>query len=81
MMLQFGYVVLFSGAFPLAALCALINNLFEGRGDAFKLCNGLQRPFSKRVKNIGVWQVLLALDTDAVVCRFLLANEGLFEIP
>lgn len=57
MFVQFGYVVLFSSAFPLAALCALVNNLIEIRSDAFKLCTGLQRPFGQRVESIGQWQV------------------------
>lgn len=58
--MQFGYVVLFSSAFPLAALCALVNNLIEIRSDAFKLCTGLQRPFGQRVESIGQWQVGLS---------------------
>lgn len=57
MFIQFGYVVLFSSAFPLAATCALINNIIEIRSDAFKLCTGLQRPFGQRVESIGEWQV------------------------
>lgn len=57
MFIQFGYVVLFSSAFPLAAMCALINNIIEIRSDALKLCTGLQRPFGRRVENIGQWQV------------------------
>lgn len=57
MFVQFGYVVLFSSAFPLAAMCALINNIIEIRSDAFKLCTGLQRPFGLRVESIGQWQV------------------------
>ncbi|XP_042299871.1 anoctamin-8-like [Sceloporus undulatus] len=56
MLTQFGYVVLFSSAFPLAAMCALINNIIEIRSDAFKLCTGLQRPFGQRVESIGEWQ-------------------------
>lgn len=56
MFIQFGYVLLFSPAFPLAAFCALINNLFEIRVDAFKLCNAVQRPFGRQVKDIGAWQ-------------------------
>ncbi|XP_017165608.1 anoctamin-8-like isoform X4 [Poecilia reticulata] len=56
MFIQFGYVVLFSSAFPLAAMCALINNIIEIRSDALKLCTGLQRPFGQRVENIGQWQ-------------------------
>ena len=57
MFIQYGYVILFSSAFPLAALCALLNNVIEIRSDAFKLCMHHQRPFGKRVKNIGIWQV------------------------
>ncbi|KAF4530758.1 hypothetical protein B566_EDAN007980 [Ephemera danica] len=56
MFIQFGYVVLFSSAFPMAALCALLNNLIEIRSDAFKLCFIFQRPFGQRVPNIGTWQ-------------------------
>ena len=56
MFIQFGYVLLFSPAFPLAAVCALINNLVEIRVDAFKLCNTVQRPFARQVKDIGAWQ-------------------------
>lgn len=59
MFIQFGYVVLFSSAFPLAALCALLNNIIEIRSDAFKLCTNLRRPFGERVENIGTWQVAL----------------------
>lgn len=56
MFIQFAYVILFSSTFPLAALCALINNVIEIRSDAFKLCVIYQRPFStERVKNIGEW--------------------------
>lgn len=63
MFIQLGYVVLFSSAFPLAALCALINNLVEMRSDAFKLCFIFQRPFGQRVPNIGTWQVRWASNT------------------
>ncbi|XP_046821754.1 anoctamin-8 isoform X1 [Vespa crabro] len=56
MLSQLGYVCLFSSAFPLAAVAALLGNLIELRGDAFKLCYVLQRPFGRRVSNIGTWQ-------------------------
>uniref|UniRef100_A0AAZ3S5Y3 Anoctamin n=1 Tax=Oncorhynchus tshawytscha TaxID=74940 RepID=A0AAZ3S5Y3_ONCTS len=59
MFVQFGYVVLFSSAFPLAAMCALINNIIEIRSDALKLCTGLQRPFGQRVESIGQWQTAM----------------------
>lgn len=61
MLIQMGYVVLFSAAFPLAGLCALANNLLEIRSDAFKLAHVHQRPFGQRVANIGTWQNALSL--------------------
>ncbi|CAL4077774.1 unnamed protein product, partial [Meganyctiphanes norvegica] len=61
MFIQFGYVLLFSSAFPLAASCALLNNLIEIRSDAFKLCCVFQRPFGQRVQSIGVWQDAMEL--------------------
>ncbi|CAC5414383.1 ANO8 [Mytilus coruscus] len=61
MLIQFGYVTLFSSAFPLAALCALLNNIIEIRSDAFKLCMHHQRPFGKSVESIGTWQDALEL--------------------
>lgn len=57
MTIQLGYVILFSSAFPLAAICAMLNNLIEIRSDAFKLAYVCQRPFGQRVPNIGTWQV------------------------
>lgn len=57
--MQFGLMVFFAPAFPLAALFSLVNNLFEIRSDAFKMCLLFQRPFGQRVANIGTWQNIL----------------------
>ncbi|XP_048144039.1 anoctamin-8 isoform X2 [Corvus hawaiiensis] len=78
MFIQFGYVVLFSSAFPLAAMCALVNNVIEIRSDAFKLCTGLQRPFGQRVQSIGQWQkVMEAMGVLAIVVNcYLIAQCG-----
>lgn len=67
MLVQMGYVVLFSAAFPLAGLCALINNLMEIRSDAFKLAHVHQRPFGQRVANLGTWQNALSILSLAAV--------------
>lgn len=57
MFIQFGYVTLFSCAYPLAGFWALANNVWEIRGDAFKMCFVHQRPFGHRANSIGIWQV------------------------
>ncbi|XP_041086849.1 anoctamin-8-like [Polyodon spathula] len=76
MFIQFGYVVLFSSAFPLAAMCALINNIIEIRSDAFKLCTGLQRPFGQRVESIGQWQnVMEAMGFVAIIVNCYLISQ------
>lgn len=67
MLVQMGYVVLFSAAFPLAAVCALVNNVLEIRSDAFKLVHVHQRPFGQRVANIGTWQTALSFLSLAAV--------------
>lgn len=67
MLVQMGYVVLFSAAFPLAGVCALANNLLEIRSDAFKLVHVHQRPFGQRVANIGTWQTSLSFLSLAAV--------------
>lgn len=59
MVLQFGLMVFFLPAFPLAALFSLLNNIIEIRSDAFKMCLLYQRPFGERVSNIGIWQKVL----------------------
>lgn len=57
--MQFGLMVFFLPAFPLAALFSLINNMIEIRSDAFKMCLLFQRPFGQRVSNIGIWQKII----------------------
>ncbi|KAF7223349.1 anoctamin-8-like [Nothobranchius furzeri] len=76
MFIQFGYVVLFSSAFPLAAMCALINNIIEIRSDALKLCTSMQRPFGQRVENIGQWQTAMeAMGLIAIIVNCYLIGQ------
>ncbi|KAF5303166.1 hypothetical protein FQA39_LY10079 [Lamprigera yunnana] len=71
--IQFGYVLLFSSVYPLAALWAVINNILEIRSDAFKLCLVYQRPFPRKVKDIGAWQKAF----EVVGALSILTNCGL----
>ncbi|XP_045519349.1 anoctamin-8-like isoform X2 [Pieris brassicae] len=76
MLTQLGHVVLFSAAFPLAALCALLNNACEIRADAFKLCHVAQRPFGERVNSVGSWQHAM----EAMVAVSVLVNCALIGL-
>ncbi|XP_025191123.1 anoctamin-5-like [Melanaphis sacchari] len=44
MVIQYGFVVMFTTAFPLAPLCALLNNILEQRLDAYKMVAAQRRP-------------------------------------
>ncbi|XP_050955026.1 anoctamin-10 [Labeo rohita] len=57
LLVQFGYLSLFSCVYPLTAPLLLLNNLTEIRTDAYKLCKLFNKPFSAPVANMGVWQV------------------------
>lgn len=60
LLIQYGQVTFFSWAFPLAPLCALINNLFEMRTDAYRLLYLTQRPIAYKAGGIGVWHNVLS---------------------
>ncbi|CAG8502519.1 6707_t:CDS:2, partial [Scutellospora calospora] len=55
MITQYGYVSLFSTVWPLTPLFALLNNWFELRSDAIKLCQHTRRPIPRRADSIGPW--------------------------
>lgn len=42
MVVQFGYITLFSAAFPFAAFLGFIADIIESKSDAFKMCFALQ---------------------------------------
>ncbi|KAL3659770.1 hypothetical protein V7S43_015074 [Phytophthora oleae] len=70
LMVQFGYVTLYSPVFPLAAAFAWLNNTIESRSDLLKLVNrhGYQRPIAQHARGIGVWEkVLVSFAGVAVV--------------
>ncbi|KAM9816357.1 anoctamin-10 isoform 1-T1 [Syngnathus typhle] len=57
LLVQFGYLSLFSCVYPLTAVLLLINNVTEIRSDAYKICKLFRKPFSAPVANMGVWQI------------------------
>lgn len=55
MVIQFGYLSLYSVAWPLAGCSFLINNWVELRSDALKIAAGSRRPIPWRADSIGPW--------------------------
>jgi hypothetical protein len=55
MVVQFGYLSLFSVVWPLTAVSFLINNWVELRADAMKICVEMRRPTPWRADTIGPW--------------------------
>ncbi|XP_015836241.1 anoctamin-4 isoform X2 [Tribolium castaneum] len=80
MILQYGFVTLFVAAFPLAPLCALLNNVAEIRLDAYKMVTQARRPLAERSEDIGAWYgILRAITYTAVVSNaFVIAYTSDF---
>jgi len=57
--IQYGYIVLFVVAFPIAPLLALVNNWFENKVDSKKLCLYYRRPLPHGAADIGMWYAIL----------------------
>ncbi|TGO36469.1 hypothetical protein BHYA_0124g00300 [Botrytis hyacinthi] len=81
MVIQFGYLSLFSVVWPLTGLSFLINNWIELRGDALKIALETQRPVPWRADSIGPWLDALgflswlgSLSTAALV--YLFSGDG-----
>lgn len=55
MVIQFGYLALFSPVWPLVSVGFLVNNWVELRSDFLKLCTQHQRPHPIRTEGIGPW--------------------------
>ena len=81
--IQFGYLVLFAPAYPLAPFLALINNIIEIRSAAYRQCRGFQRTTWKSRQGIGSWlEVLnilgfLAVITNASMIAFVGSQEAM----
>ena len=57
--IQFGFITMFSISFPLGPLFSYINNLVEIRIDAFKVLTQYKRSLPKKAENIGYWLPIL----------------------
>ncbi|KAI9151383.1 hypothetical protein HJFPF1_08585 [Paramyrothecium foliicola] len=77
MVIQFGYLALFSPVWPLISIGFLINNWIELRSDFLKICYEHQRPHPTRTEGIGPWvssletlTLLGSISTGALVHMF-----------
>lgn len=81
MVLQFGYLSLFSVVWPLTGCSFLANNWLELRADAMKICVDMQRPTPSRAENIGPWlDSVMFLTwtgalTESALC-YMFSNDG-----
>ena len=57
--IDYGYMVLFSSVFPLLPLFVLCSVLVEIRIDAWKLCFVTRRPFPTQSNTIGIWNQVI----------------------
>ncbi|CAN8102213.1 unnamed protein product [Discula destructiva] len=80
MVVQFGYLSLFSVIWPLTACSFLINNWVEARADAMKIAMSSKRPIPWRSDSIGPWITSLgflawlgSLTSAAIV--FIFSND------
>lgn len=82
MVIQYGYLTLFSVVWPLVPVSFLVNNWIELRSDAVKICIDMQRPIPWRADSIGPWLDALSFLTwlgsitmSALV--YLFSNDGI----
>ncbi len=61
LLIQFGYVVLFAPAFPMASTVSFFSNITENSGDGAKLLLETQRPEYAGAESIGTWQSMFRL--------------------
>ncbi|XP_046890513.1 anoctamin-10 [Hypomesus transpacificus] len=82
LLVQFGYLSLFSCVYPLTPVLLLLNNVTEIRGDAYKICKLFRKPFCAPVASMGVWQTAFEILSFVSVmsnCWLLLLSPRIRE--
>ena len=59
LIINYGYVVMFSIAYPLFPFISFLLNILEVRVDAFKVCVLSKRPFPYPANSIGTWEFII----------------------
>lgn len=75
LMIQLGYVGLFSSAFTIGPLLAFINNVIEIQVDKAKIMYFTRRPIPEGAENIGIWKIIFyaittlsIFNTAGIIC-------------
>ncbi|KAG8380058.1 hypothetical protein BUALT_Bualt07G0154000 [Buddleja alternifolia] len=82
LVLQFGMIMMFACAFPLAFAFAAVNNLMEIRTDALKLLATMRRPIPRADATIGAWLnifqflIVMSICTNSALLVCLYDREG-----
>ncbi|KAF3519000.1 hypothetical protein DY000_02063777 [Brassica cretica] len=84
--LQFGMIMMFACAFPLAFTLAAVSNVMEMRTNALKLLVTLRRPLPRAAATIGAWLniwqflVVMSICTNSALLVCLYDQEGKWKI-
>ncbi|XWS18908.1 hypothetical protein CRYUN_Cryun32bG0085200 [Craigia yunnanensis] len=84
--LQFGMIMMFACAFPLAFAFSALNNIAEIKTDAVKLLAMLKRPVPRAAATIGAWLnifqflILMSICTNSALLVWLYDQEGKWKI-
>ncbi|XP_075663864.1 anoctamin-like protein At1g73020 [Castanea sativa] len=84
--LQFGMIMMFACAFPLAFAFATLNNITEIRTDALKLLAMLKRPVPRAATTIGAWLnifqflIVMSICTNCAFLVWLYDHEGKWSL-
>ncbi|XP_044479470.1 anoctamin-like protein At1g73020 isoform X2 [Mangifera indica] len=84
--LQFGMIMMFACAFPLAFAFTVVNNIMEIRTDALKLLSMLKRPVPRAATSIGAWinifqfLIVMSICTNSALLVWLYDEEGKWKV-
>ncbi|KAK4481997.1 hypothetical protein RD792_012913 [Penstemon davidsonii] len=86
LVLQFGMIMMFACAFPLAFAFAAVNNITEIRTDALKLLAVMKRPIPRADATIGAWLnifqflIVMSICTNSALLVCLYDQEGKWNL-
>ncbi|XP_044494970.1 anoctamin-like protein At1g73020 isoform X2 [Mangifera indica] len=84
--LQFGMIMMFACAFPLAFAFSVVSNIMEIRTDALKLLSMMKRPVPRAATTIGAWinifqfLIVMSICTNSALLVWLYDEEGKWKV-